>query len=296
MSVPQGVTEGRGKINCVNCIILPQFMSHCVWYHKDAYIPTQPMHHVIRYTDFGGSIQYYSVPTGPRNTYFSDDYATIDSVYYRSDAATFYYRTPSLNLVSDLKGTNAASYGTSQYPVGYAPVPTSGKIIRVGPTRTYTDVWSAYLAASHGTDIIIDPGTYDIDASNGTELIHAPLVKCVRFWGATEDPTDVILRGVSYPGGGNARYFFLWYPYYMGNVPDGSFGCGIFHLTIDASANPDYWDTIQFVSNVAGTDSNPWNPSVSEDVPVTGVSATGSVGLLSPTSVKITYRKLDCTS
>jgi hypothetical protein len=216
----------------------------------------RPVHWVVRKTDVLCDYKYFSVLTGPTIvTGAQYDKVTIDSLLYRADTYSFFYRLPDLQVLQDSKGTTSANYGTSQYTAGYAPVPTAGRILRVGSTRTYTKVWDAYAASQHGDDIIIDAGTYDCDEFSG-----AGLTKCVRFWGATENPADVVLRRSTADDFTYGIHFFIWYPYYMGNVPDGSFGCGIFHLTLDVRNVPNSWDSLFDISNSSGTDSNTWIP------------------------------------
>lgn len=192
--------------------------------------------------------------------YPSTVYATVYLNSVRTNAALGY--GTDLNIPTSNYSTNLFTHGTSQYPVGYTPVPTvspSGRILRVGPTRTYTTVYQAYLAAVHGDDIIIDPGMYNCGEFYGSGTL---ITKCVRFWGATEDPDDVILYNVDHYYG---DHWFFWHLHYFVNIPDEYKAPGMFHLTlqnVDASSWEVSVDIGMDQYNIPVEDPTEWWPPV----------------------------------
>lgn len=202
------------------------------------------------YSTFVGS--WYSYPG---NVYFT---AYLNNI--KRDATLTYQCSGNFPLNNS--STSLATHGTSQYPTGYTPVPTtspSGRILRVGPTRTYTTVHAAYLAAVHGDDIIIDPGTY-----NCTEFYGAGthITKCVRFWGATEDPDDVVLYATNHYYG---DHWFFWHLEYFLNIPDNFKAPGMFHLTLDNSQQESWEVPVDLgmdTQNIPADDPTDWWPPV----------------------------------
>jgi hypothetical protein len=253
MAIPQGATAGVGLVNLVNVKFGPQGATAYQQFFRNTDYDNDCVL-VARYVDLPGGFSTFVGVTVLGVVTIAQAY--LDSVF--CDSGRFTFRVGLTLLQSDY-GSSRANYGTSQYPTGYAPVPTAsqtGRLLRVGPTRTYTTVIAAYNAAQHGDDIVIDAGTYDCNAFHGAAG-GTVLKKCVRFWGATEDPDDVVLTN-----DGTCDYgcgFFQWYPNHMGNVPEAIRAPGFFHVTITRAYEDTYESTHSMFGDFA-VDQNPYNP------------------------------------
>lgn len=174
-------------------------------------------------------------------------------------------------------GTNCANYGVSQYTPGFAPIPEispSGQIITVGPDKDYETVNAAYAAAVHGDDIIIDPGEYDITGIGDTGNQY--LYKCVRFWGATEDPDDVILT-LGTPEYG-VRHMSWELPRHQ-NIPEAYRAPGIFHVTLNRPSGYTWESFLDVISPLeTWSDSTLWIPPQQDLTAGEGPDDTGIEG------------------
>jgi hypothetical protein len=147
--------------------------------------------------------------------------------------AAFYVnrRDPEDCILSASYGQNFSAWGTSQYPAGFAPVPSLNAV----PVSPGVNTLNAAVAASqHGDNLVLAPGTYYLDADSGTLVID----KAIRIYGATENAGDVLLTwtDASYPNIANRKIAF--YPYRMINVPENSRAPGLFHVTVRQTSTP----------------------------------------------------------
>lgn len=284
MATYTGLEVGRGWTNLINCKLKTQFYSHGI-YWPGASIAERPIKVNVKFCDFTIGGTPYNLFAGTPGYNYSHNTTRAQSVGYYSVGYSPIYALNNMVWLDWAVASNYTTHGTSQYDDS-CPVPTEGRILRVGPTRAYTTVWAAYSAAQHGDDIIIDAGTYNCKEFSNFPPSPGDLRKCVRFWGATGDPDDVILqRGVgddfSY-----GQHWFRWQLYYMGNVPDEDFACGFFHLTLDNYPTSSQWETLIDFWAVTGTDENEWDPPVEDaTAAVSGVTATGQVGTVTTLAV-----------
>lgn len=141
---------------------------------------------------------------------------------YRGMTRRDYYTSPNYLELNDSR--DSSTHGTSQYVPGTFPVPTCN-LREVGPGKEFSTVIAAYNASVDGDNIVIQPGTYDCSdfksGSSGTVIY-----KNVRFYGATENPSDVILNSDV-----GSEQHFSFRPYSSGSAPE-EIGVGMFHMTV----------------------------------------------------------------
>ena len=121
-----------------------------------------------------------------------------------------------------------ASFGTSQYTTDSYPIPTDNVLTVGNDTETYSTVWAAYQAASDGDNIVISSNGSPYTENNFNNGV-GQIDKSVSFWGATQNPADVVLQMTT--SGSSFFYYKLksrpeaWW----GHVP------GVYHLTIQTN-------------------------------------------------------------
>lgn len=154
------------------------------------------------------------------NTNWNWDYAKlyVQKCFYEPKQIGFYYDIEYPTYLLNDYSTVRSTHGTQVYDYS-APIP-SGCCIYVGEGKDFETVQAAYAAATHGDNIVIDPGVYDTG--------YMDIYKCVRFYGVTGNPNDVVLTST-------AHHQHIWHLSSMGNTPLGLRGPGYFHLTLDKS-------------------------------------------------------------
>jgi hypothetical protein len=261
-TVPQGVTCGAGVINFVNTLHTNDNTNDNGYHSTGGYIePEFTINYVARYCNFTAagsafhSIAMYD-PTLPQTYNTGRASFTVEKCLYGHMGYSFYYgfREP-LNLILDDKGTDAGIYGPAVYPHNYAPIPTD-HVITVGVDKDYATLYDAYMAAEHGDNIVLDPGDHDVYKFGATTSV-VTLNKCVRIYGATQNPADVRIYKSS---GNNDGSLLGWDLFSMTNVPEDFRGPGFFHVWLDLGNTGSVWwrSTIRF-GNTTG-DTHPWDP------------------------------------
>lgn len=166
----------------------------------------------------------YSLLSGGNSPAVSQPTVYLNSVY-RGMTRRDIYTSPNYAQLDD--STNSSTHGTSQYVPGTFPVPTCN-LREVGPGKEFATPLDAYNAAANGDNIVIQPGTYDCSGfrSSWSSAGGTYITKNVRFYGATENPSDVILDSNI-----GAEINFVFRPYQTGALPEET-GMGMFHMTL----------------------------------------------------------------
>ena len=305
-SIPTGVEVGKGVINIVNCKLRGVWLQggiglrYAQW-SQDAALARLPLDLYARYIDMicqtsgkelAAMIQWGSgySEIGGEGWYRASNFVWADSISQNAqwlfgadylDRAFVEIQAHDVKVVEDF-GPNVSNFGTSQYPTGFAPVPTE-RVINVSPGEH--TLYNACVAAAHNDNLVLAPGTYYVDEFHESGYT---IDKAIRIYGATEDPDDVLLCRTS--GFNPATYvdegFIVFRPYKMTNCPEGYRGPGLFHLTVQRQSTeaPNYQQIVTVRTTPYEIDYTPWVPP-GIIVSPTGVQAAGSAG----TPTVVTY-------
>lgn len=289
--VPQGALAGKGRVNFVNVIIktfwigagvrirypggydipypnlalypIDPILRYCTVRNQSTETdPSKGIYAVLLWGDLASEVNNEGWHRCP-NFIIADNvaYPLLDNNLFVSAAFYKNRQVPEDHILSESKGQSFSTWGVSQYPVGFAPVPTFN-VVNVSPgVNTLND---AVSAAKHGDNLVLAPGTYYIDRNQGFLTID----KAIRIYGATENPNDVVLTWSDESFANIQERKVAFYPYYMINVPENVRAPGLFHLTVKQTTTPSgspipdayYEAPIVIIKTDYLEDHNIWNP------------------------------------